>query len=75
MRWLGAHVSNDDQIGIKLLLFAGHFGAAYQLFLLHFTLNRIAGFIVEIAFPDLITQGLAAQLLLLVICSIERNQV
>jgi hypothetical protein len=70
---LGAHVSKNDQIGIKTLLLARHFGAAYQPVLLHFTLNRITGFIEEIAFPDLITQRLTAQLLLLVIRSRERS--
>ena len=71
----GANIGNNHQIGINALLFAGHFGAAYQMVLLHLSLNRITGFIVEIAFPDLITQGLAAQLFLLVIRSIESNQV
>ena len=75
MRRLGAHVSNNDQIGIELLLFAGHFGATDQLVLLHFALNRITGFIVKIVFPNLIAQCPTAQLLLLVVRSVKSDQV
>jgi hypothetical protein len=52
-----------------------HFGTANQPVLLHFTLDRITGFIEEIAFPDLIAQRLTAQLLLLVIRSVKSDQV
>jgi hypothetical protein len=71
----GVNVSQNDQIGIKTLLLARHFGTANQPVLLHFALDRITGFIEEIAFPDLITQRLTAQLLLLVIRSVKSDQV
>ncbi len=41
MRRLGAHVGNNDQIGIKTLLLARRFGMVNQPILLHFTLDRI----------------------------------
>ncbi|CGB72045.1 Uncharacterised protein [Salmonella enterica subsp. enterica serovar Typhi] len=75
MRRLGAHVGNNDQIGIKTLLLARRFGMVNQPILLHFTLDRITGFIEEIALPDLIAQRLTAQLLLLVIHSVKSDQV
>lgn len=75
MRRLGAHVGNNDQIGIKTLLLTRRFGMANQPILLYFTLDRITGFIEEIAFPDLIAQRLTAQLLLLVIRSVKSDQV
>lgn len=75
MRRLGAHIGNNDQIGIKTLLLTRRFGMANQPILLHFTLDRITGFIEEIAFPDLIAQPLTAQLLLLVIRSVKSDQV
>ncbi|MNZ95597.1 hypothetical protein D3C78_1147570 [compost metagenome] len=56
-------------------MLACHSGAADELVLFQFTLDRITGFIEEIAFPDLITQRLMAQLLLLVIRSVESDQV
>jgi hypothetical protein len=71
----GADVSQNDQIGIKALLLSRHFDTADELVLLHFTLNRITGFIEEIAIPDLITQRLTAQLFLLVVRSVESDQV
>ncbi len=71
----GVNVSQNNQIGIKTLLLARHFGMANQPVLLHFTLDRITGFIEEIAFPDLIAQRLTAQLLLLVIRSVKSDQV
>ena len=71
----GVNVSQNDQIGIKTLLLARHFGTTNQLVLLHFALDRITGFIEEIAFPDLIAQRLTAQLLLLVIRSVKSDQV
>lgn len=71
----GVNVSQNDQIGIKTLLLARHFGMANQPVLLHFTLDRITGFIEEIAFPDLIAHRLTAQLLLLVVAGVESDQV
>lgn len=70
-----AYIGNNHQIGINALLFAGHFGMANQPILLHFTLDRITGFIKEVALPNLITQRLMAQMLLLVIRSIQSDEV
>ncbi|ELY2860866.1 hypothetical protein SMC83_003349 [Cronobacter sakazakii] len=38
----GVNVSQNNQIGIKALLLAGHFGAANQPVLFQFSLDRIA---------------------------------
>ncbi len=75
MRRLGAYIGHDDQIGIELLLFTGHLCPADDSVLHNFALNRIAGFIEKVAVPDLIAHCLTAQLLLLIICSIESDQV
>lgn len=71
---LGTDVGQNDQIGIKALLLSCHFGAANKPVLLQFALNRVTGLIEEIAFPDLITHDLAAQLLLLVVRSVKSDQ-
>ncbi len=71
----GAYIGNNHQIRINALLFAGHFGMANQPILLHFTQDRISGFIEEITFPNLITQRLTAQMLLLIIRSVQSDEV
>ena len=71
----GAYIGNNHQIGINALLFAGHFCMTNQPILLYFTLDRIAGFIEEITFPNLIALRLTPQMLLLVIRSVLSDEV
>ena len=72
--WFGAYVCQNDQIRVKSLLLACHFGMADQPVLLHFPQDWIAGLVIEIAFPSLITHFLLAQLLLLVISRVQSDQ-
>lgn len=72
---LGVDVSQNDHVRIKTLLLMRQLCPTNELILLHFALDRITGFIKEITLPDLITQYLAAQVFLLVIGSVQSDQV
>ena len=75
MGGLGADVCQNDHVRVKTLLLMRQLCPANELILLYFALDRITGFIKEITLPDLITQCLAAQLFLLVIGSVQSDQV
>ena len=75
MGGLGADVCQNDHVRVKTLLLMRQLCPANELILLHFALDRITGFIKEITLPDLITQRLTAQLFLLVIGSVQSDQV